>query len=145
MSATHQPLTIRQKIEFEKWINKIYLEEIKSVSVGFVDYQPYKSVAEMQEDYGQGKLKISRFGSKSSLINSQANLKWRAIHDCHHCKSGYDFSFQGELNIWFYVCKEYNLPKWMEGLIFSDVVFQAATTVHNRYFSEEQKNVMSYV
>ena len=86
-----------------------------------------------------------RLGSKSSLTNSKANLKWRAIHDCHHCKSGYDFSFQGELNIWFYVCKEYNLPKWMEGLIFSDVVFQAATTVHNQYFSEEQKNVMNYV
>ena len=33
-------------------IIKIYLEEIKDVNIEFVDYQPYKSIYEMQKDYG---------------------------------------------------------------------------------------------
>ena len=142
-SPSHN-LSPNQQLEFKDWINKLYDIEIVC-PIEFVDNQPYSNVPDMQKDFfGSKLLKISTLGSSSALVDDMTNLRWRAIHDTHHCQTGNDFSFEGEFNSWRYICQTTNSPSWIQSVIFSDLVFQASSTEYINGFLSSQKNIMSF-
>ncbi len=140
----NQEISLKQKQQFQAFIENTYTEETKNIKIKFVNYQPYQDVSDAQKDYKQGFLRISTLGSESLVVDNETNLKWRVIHDCHHCQTNFQFTFEGELAVWMFVCKKYKLPDWMQGLIFSEIVFQTSTNYYQESFLSSQRNIMTY-
>lgn len=128
--STAESAVIRAFVE-ERWQADIIAN---SISVRWVNYQPYRSAKEMRAALqATGELLISTIGNIKDgdphpLTPSQ-NLKHRANHDFHHCLLGAGFSVPGELTASAYMLKQARdagYPAFVRQFLLSDMVGQVS-------------------
>lgn len=142
LEANENQLTPAQLLEVKNWIDDEY--ERIPFPVEFVDYQPYKSAEEMQLNVSNERvLRISSSGSESELLGTHHNLKFRAVHDWHHLKSGADFSILGEWQAYLHAITR-TQSRIVKAVLFSEIVLQAAAYHVLGDFPETQKLVLLF-
>lgn len=77
-----------------------------------------------------GVLFISSLHNNSKILTCEQNLKFRAIHDYSHILLGADSTFEGEWDVWFHN----DAPDSIQWILHSEIVLQAAVTVHTGSF-----------
>jgi hypothetical protein len=142
LEAKENQLTPAQLLEVKDWID----DEFSRIPyrVEFVEYQPYKSAEEMTLRVASDKvLLISNSGSESELLGTHHNLKFRAVHDWHHLKSGADFSILGEWQAYLHAITR-TQSRIVKAVLFSEIVLQAAAYHVLGDFPETQKLVLLF-
>lgn len=77
-----------------------------------------------------GVLFISSLHNNSQILTFEQNLKFRAVHDYAHIVLGVDSTFEGEWEVWF----NNDAPDSIQWILHSEIVMQAAATVHTGSF-----------
>jgi hypothetical protein len=131
----------RDQKAFSEWVHHLFLQV--PFPVEYVAGQAYKTAAEMTEDVRQtGVLKISTDFNNPVVLTPESNFLYRAIHDTHHILGGWDFSWEGELAACQYWCSLTH-NKLYHGILFSELILQAAAYLYLGDFPQEQKLVLT--
>jgi hypothetical protein len=110
--------------------------------VAFVDYDPYKSLAELTVDIiNRFEMKISSLNNDSKLLPGDLNLKFRAVHDFLHYFLQQPFNYLGEYKV-YQAQKHIHKSQLRRQILYSEVVLQAAYCEYFGHFSDKQKIVL---
>lgn len=130
-----------------------YLSE--KVYFDFVDTDPYPYVKidELDADWRRGIIKVNTSGNESALWGKVYNLQFRAIHDFIHCVHRLDFNFYAEVRAFQHqiefsmmdkFAKQFPYMNWelYNGVLRSEIIYQAAVKEHSEQFHIDQKIVL---
>lgn len=71
-----------------------------------------------------------------AILSKSQNLRFRALHDWHHVRAKSDSTLTGEI-IAFNEAKK-TAPAFIHWILFSEIVMQAAVTIHTGSFPEQK-------
>ena len=124
-NSEHIP-TSRFTANIARYIDDTLAYELSRVNVNIihVDGQPYATTDEMRAHIAMGTLLISVDYASDPYLTIEQLLKFRALHDLHHCRTA-DCNF----NLWGECCA-YNLAQkqatssFVKDWLFSEIVAQ---------------------
>ena len=122
---------------FQRWIAEAYSR--LPMPIEFVDYDPYRSLAQMQAEVNSSGILRITTRNNESLFDPKVNLMFRAVHDTDHIRNNCDFGIHGEQQACRVItnrCRD-ELGKT---LLFSEILGQACVARVRGDF-EEQKYV----
>ena len=83
-----------------------------------------------------GVLAISVLHNNHPFLSFTDNAKFRAVHDWHHIKGGFDSTLGGEIAS--YKLARKSAPKSIWWLLHSEIVLQAAACLHHGGFQPQK-------
>lgn len=104
LSNHNEPLSRTLNDLILKAFADTFLQPLASVSVQFVNYEPYDNFEQMNNDMVFfGRLKISTLHCENTIFgNPVINQMFRAVHDVLHQVYKLDFSHESELMVNYY-------------------------------------------
>ena len=138
LSGTAVEPTIIERDTFHAWIQAQWEDIRDEVRFTFREVEPERMLAHYE---ATGELLISAAHNRpASWLSKTQNVRFRAVHDWHHLQASAGFDMAGE-----YAAFEYaksTAPQCIHWMLYSEIVLQAAATIHTGSF-QEQKLVRS--
>jgi hypothetical protein len=140
-NAKGDAITMAMILKFKDFVDQEYLKLTATHSIDYVQGQPYAGLEDILEDYNRSFLRVSVDHNEALICDSETNLKFRAIHDAHHCIIKAGFDFKGELATYNYV-QELTNDAMLKAILFSEICLQACYALEFGEFAGKQKVVL---
>lgn len=140
-NAKGDAITMAMILKFKAFVEQEYIKLTATHRIDYVQGQPYACLEDILEDYNRGYLRVSVDHNEALICDSETNLKFRAIHDAHHCITKAGFDFKGELATYNYV-QGLTDDKVLRAILFSEICLQACYALEFGEFAEKQKVVL---
>lgn len=112
------------------------------VDVVYVDYQPYLNAKDIDKDLKKGFIKVTTLHNNSSILSYDGNMRFRALHDCHHSSFSVGFNYPGEYFAFQHISQLAN-DDFMRRVFFSEIVLQLSTFYYiGRSYPKDEKVVL---
>lgn len=142
--SPEEKISKADKAKFSKFVHREYTK-LKRLNIQEmrVSGQPYRDAKELFADFDQNRrIQVSTDFNNPAILDKEANLKYRYVHDVHHCLIRADFSWQGELRACDYFSSLTD-DDTIHRVLRSELVYQAASYFYLGDFSDTQKIVLS--
>jgi hypothetical protein len=132
--------------DFRQFVINLAKKELRGIKIRYVDFQPYMRgehpcQADLCADVHRGRLLISTQFNNADLLDPEANLDFRCLHEAHHVKLNAGFDWQGECAVARHIMSFTDRVIFKQ-LLFSEILGQSAVCLHRGQFPEHQKVVL---